>query len=114
MSESAIREGISTITQASNPYMKPEDYDPSAANSYFLYLDANNLYGWAISLRLPVRKFKFMTAHEVAEIDFQHAPDDSDIGCDLEYPTYLHDAHNDYPFSCRKFNSVARNVVPIL
>jgi hypothetical protein len=105
--ESAIRGGISTIThrhaRANNPYMKPEDYDPSTPNSYILYLDANNLYGWAMSQRLPVRNFKFLTAQEIAEIDFQSVSDDSDIGyiveCDLEYPSYLHDAHNDYPLA---------------
>jgi hypothetical protein len=78
--ESAIRGGISTITHRhsrfNNPYMKPEDYDPSAPNSYILYLDSNNLYGWALSQRLPVRNFKFATAHEIADIDFQNVPDE--------------------------------------
>jgi hypothetical protein len=86
--ESAIRGGISTIThrhaRANNPYMKPEDHDPSTPNSYILYLDANNLHGWAMSRRLPVRNFKFLTAQEIAEIDFQSVCDDSDIGYIVE------------------------------
>jgi hypothetical protein len=80
--------------------MKPENYDPSTPNSYILYLHANNLYGWAISQRLSVRNFEFLTAQEITEIDFQSVSDDSDIGyiveCDFEYPVCLHDAHNDY------------------
>ena len=52
-----MRGGISTIitryAKANNPYMG-DRYDPSKGTSYTEYLDANNLYGWAICKRIPV------------------------------------------------------------
>ena len=59
--EKGIRGGISTEIQryckANNPYL--HDYDPQKETSYILYLDANNLYGWAMSQPLPVEKFRW-------------------------------------------------------
>ena len=105
--ESGMRGGISVISnryaRANNPYLKPEDYDNTQPHSYITYLDANNLYGWAMSQHLPVGGFRFLTDDEIAQIDFTAVPDDSDIGyvveCDLEYPSELHDNHNDYPLA---------------
>ena len=57
--EDGIRGGISTImgryAKANNKYM--DDYNSDAPSSYIQYLDANNLYGWAMSQHLPVGKF---------------------------------------------------------
>ena len=54
--ENSIRGGISTImkryAKANNPYAN--DFDPEKENTYIQYLDANNLYGWAMSQPLPV------------------------------------------------------------
>ena len=44
--------------QANNKYMK--DHDKNNESSYLEYLDANNLYGWAMSQKLPVRSFKWI------------------------------------------------------
>jgi hypothetical protein len=67
------------------------------------YLDANNLYGWAMSQYLPVSGFRFLSAEEISKIDFANVPDDSETGfvveCDLEYPSELHETHNDYPLA---------------
>ena len=53
MFEKGIRGGISTITHrhavANNPYLPSEKYDSSKDHSYIMYLDANNLYGWAMT-----------------------------------------------------------------
>ena len=61
--EKGIRGGISTVmgryAKANNPYM--DDYDPNVPTSYIQYLDANNLYGWAMSQSLPVGGFKWMS-----------------------------------------------------
>ena len=36
------------------------NYDKSIESSYLMYLDANNLYGWAMSQKLPVNGFKWI------------------------------------------------------
>ena len=36
-----------------------EGYDPSKPSNYLIYLDANNLYGWVMSLPLPKSGFKW-------------------------------------------------------
>ena len=41
-----------------NKYIK--NYDESKESSYIQYLDANNLYGWAISQKLPVNNFEWV------------------------------------------------------
>ena len=37
-----------------------KNYDKSIESSYIEYLDANNLYGWAMSQKLPVKGFKWV------------------------------------------------------
>ena len=96
MFEQGTRGGISTITKrysvANNKYMKC--YDEDGENKYLMYLDANNLYGWAMSLPLPVGGFEWMSDEEL--------DDWRNISCilmvDVDYPRELHDKHNDYPF----------------
>ena len=60
--EKGLRGGISMVSQrfskANNPYLK--DFDRSKATSYIQYLDANNLYGWAMSQPLPIGEFKWL------------------------------------------------------
>ena len=53
--ERGMRGGISTITHRyarANKYLK--DYDPEQPNSFNIYYDANNLYGWTMSQPLPI------------------------------------------------------------
>ena len=60
MVEEGIREGIChsihRYAKANNKYMN--NYDKNKESSYIQYLDANNLYSWAISQKLPVNGFK--------------------------------------------------------
>ena len=64
-----------------NKYMK--DYNPEIESSYISYLDANNLYGWAMSKPLPYKGFKWIEPKYVESIQ-------NGIGriyeVDLEYP----------------------------
>ena len=53
------------ICQASHRYAKANkkymnNYDKKIESSYIAYLDANNLYGWPMSQKLPVNGFKWV------------------------------------------------------
>ena len=95
MIEEGIRGGVSMIStrygRANNKYM--QEYDPSLPSKYITYLDVNNLYGWAMSKRLPTHGFKWMK--QVQLENWESFPCILEV--DLEYPNDLHDLHNDYP-----------------
>ena len=99
--EKGLRGGISYIAhrhaEANNKYTC--NYDPDKPSSYIMYLDANNLYGWAMSQPLPYRNFRWADASGLI-------PKRKGIGhiyeVDLEYPKELHDLHNDYPCAAEK------------
>ena len=101
MVENGIRGGISTVSKtyakANNPYME-EKFDPNEETKYIPYLDANNLYGWAMSKPLPVRNFKWMDREELE--NWKNIPCILEV--DLEYPMELHDLHNEYPLAPEK------------
>ena len=71
--------------------------------SHILYLDANNLYGWAMSQYLPTGGFRWEEDCESLAESINSHPSDSPEGhileVDLEYPENLHDAHNAYPLA---------------
>ena len=104
MIEKGIRGGISIISnrhgKANNKYMK--DYNKKEDSKYLIYLDANNLYGAAMSEKLPVHSFQWMTNQEIENLFnnqivqvWEKTPCILEV--DLEYPEELHDLHNDYP-----------------
>ena len=106
--EKGLRDGISYIAnrygKANNKYMK--EYDEKAPSKYIMYLDANNLYGWAMSQYLPTGGFRWMTQKQINKINLAKYENDSKKGLilevDLEYPKKLHDLHNDYPLAPEK------------
>ena len=73
MIESGIRGGIATIShrhdKANNKYVGTE-FDPTKDSKFIAYLDANNLYGWAMSKQLPTSGFEWMTDDELD--DWKH------------------------------------------
>lgn len=100
MIEKGTRGGVSTITKryatANNKYMN--NYNPDDTNYYLPYLDANNLYGWAMSKKLPTYDFKWMAIDEL--YNWKNMP--CILMVDLKYPKHLNDLHNDYPLAPEK------------
>ena len=98
-----MRVGISYIakrfSKENNKYMK--SFDNKTPSKYITYLDANNLYGWAMSQYLPYSGFKWFKQNEIDKFCLNSIDENSSIGYilefDLEYPNELHDLHNDYP-----------------
>ena len=95
---------ISCISKANNKYIKC--YDSGKESKYITYLDANNLYGWALSQYLPYSEFKWLNQKEIDRFDVDSIGENSPIGyileVDLEYPDDLHELHNDYPLAPEK------------
>jgi len=100
--ESSIRGGLSQISKryakANNKYMS-SGYNEKIDDSYILYLDANNLYGYAMCEYLPKSGFKWNEETWKKESILQ-LNDEGSTGylfdVDLEYPIELHDLHNGY------------------
>ena len=106
MFEKGIRGGISIISnrygEANNKYLR-KGYNKNLPSKYLMYLDANNLYGCAMSEKLPTHGFKWLSCGEMKKLfNNQVLQVWEKIPCilevDLEYPENLHDLHNDYPF----------------
>ena len=110
MFEKGIRGGISIISnrygEANNKYMR-KGFNKNKPSKYLMYLDANNLYGCAMSEKLPTHGFKWLSGGEMGKLfNNQVLQVWEKIPCilevDLEYPENLHDLHNDYPFCPEK------------
>lgn len=78
------------------------NYDESKDSTYLVYLDCNNLYGYSMMQHLPISSFAWANVSYFTTQQILNIPDDSELGyifeVDLEYPSELHDYHNDYPF----------------
>ena len=106
--EKGMRGGTSYIAnrygKANNKYMK--NYDEKAPTKYIMYLDANNLYGWAMSQYLPTGNFKWLSQKRIRKTNLGKYTENSDKGLilevDLEYPQELHNLHNDFPLGPEK------------
>ena len=121
--------GISMVSnhyaKANNKQLK-EYYDPKTKESYIMFVDANNLYGWAMSQTLPTGGFKWVRrlktdvpaitngdadfkSMQEWEQDIKNLKDDSDTGymfeVDLDYPKNLHmdPMHDNFPLAPESF-----------
>ena len=92
---------IYKYAKANNKYMK--NYDVTKESIFLEYVDANTLYGWAMSKKLPIDNFKWETASSIFTNDFiKNYDEQSDIGylfyADIAYPKDLYELHKDLPF----------------
>ena len=96
--ENNIRGGISSV-------MGPR-FIESNENTKLLYIDANNLYGWAMSQYLPTSEFEKLQPPEAYILeqiveDWRFIPDNNEFGyfieCDLEYPAEIKEKTENFP-----------------
>ena len=126
MFEEGIRGGMCQsmhrYAKANNKYMR--DHDKNKESSYLEYLDANNLYGWAMSEKLPVRNFKWIDKDDISKFDekfIKNYDENSDKRCilevDVKYPEKIRMFHSDLAFlpermkinKCTKLTCTIRN-----
>ena len=104
MFEKGIRGGITHISkryaEANNKYMK--DFDKTKPSTFIPYLDANSLYAWAMSQKLPTHGFKWIDVDVTSVLELLEKKDTNQgfiFEVDLEYPPSLWETHNDYPLA---------------
>lgn len=111
--EKGIRGGIAMVSkryaEANNPYMGSE-FDKNKETSYIMYYDFTNLYGYAMTMKIPYKDIRFLNEGErqtfektIMDID-SHGEHFFAVEVDLEYPPELHDnnIHNDLPLAVDK------------
>lgn len=105
--EKGIRGGLVQCSlrhaKANNKYLPY--FHSNQLFSYLVYLDCNNLYGYAMTKMFPISEFKLQS--KINDFDVMSIPDDNDYGyileVDLYYPDYLHNQRKDLPFAAEKF-----------
>ena len=106
MFEREIRGGITQAVRkyasANNKYMG-DKFNPNEDTTYLQYLDANNLYGWAMSQLLPTGGFKWVDVNPNKTSELATRTDKSYLlEVDVSHPKELHNPHNDLPFMCER------------
>ena len=104
MTEKGIRGGLTQVVKkhavANNKYL--HDYDNAKESVFVQYLDANNLYGFAMGKKLPLNGYKWVDISMITEEFIKNYDEEGDTGylleVDVEYPKELAGAHRDLPF----------------
>ena len=96
-------------------------YDSREESKFIMYLNANNLYGWAMSQYLPYSEFEWLNKNEISRFCLNFISENSFVGyileVDFEYPDELDNLHNDYPLAPEKLKLLkicCQNIVLIL
>ena len=107
MIEKGTRGGICQAShryaKANNKYMK--NYNKKIESSYIQYLDATNLYGWAMPSKLPANDFEWVKQEDLTQFneDFIKNYDGNSntrylFDVDIDYPKELFAIHKDLQF----------------
>ena len=80
-----------------------KDYDKNKESLHLNYWNVNNLYGWAMSQKLPVSNFKLIRDTSQFNEDFiksynEKRDQEYFLDVDAQYPKKLHELHTDLPF----------------
>ena len=103
--EKDIRGGMCNVihkyAKANNKYMN--NCHATKESTFFMYVDENNLYEWAMSKKLPIDNFKWEVDLPIFTKDFIKNNDEkSDTGYlfygEIAYPKNLHKLNADLPF----------------
>ena len=98
------------------------NYNKDTISSYLMYLDANNLYGWAISQKLPINRCKWVGKSKLSRFNerfIKKYNENSDLGyfleVDIDHPKKLFNLHKDLPFlpERRKVNKCEKLICSI-
>ena len=113
-----ICQAMHRYAKANNKYMK--NYNKDVTSSYLTYLDTNNLYGWAMSQKLPVNGFKWVKKLSKFNKDFIKNYDGNSkkeyfLEVDIDYPKKLFDLHKDLPFlpESKKVNKLEKLICSV-
>ena len=85
-------------------------YDPTKPTSFIMEVDANNLYGWAMSQAMPDSDFEWLSDAECREMEHRliNVVERNEIfghnrgyifEVDMDYPQELHERDDDYPMA---------------
>lgn len=112
--EKGIRGGLSQVVKrycaANNKYLA--NFDKSQSENYLFYIDANNLYGWALCQPLPYKGFKWIepstkSTEEWKTIILDYSDESQEgliLDVHLRYPHHIHDFHSDFPLAPHHYN----------
>ena len=102
--QGGITQAVHRYASTNNKHMESK-YDPNQESTYIQYLDANNLYGWAMSQPLPTCGFKWVDIQidEISELA-KLKNKGYLLEVDVSYPRSLHDSHSDLPFMFEKIS----------
>lgn len=94
---------INTHHAEANTPRIPDSFDSSLPEVDLLYVDANNLYGNALSQKLPQGDFKWLSREEmdvlnIADFDYEGSTGHL-FEVDLTYPQHVQDRTCDLPFA---------------
>ena len=79
-----------------------KNHDKNTTSLYPMYLDASNLYGWAISQKFPIDSFEWVKKLSKFDEPFvkdyvENSDEENFLKIDVEYPENLFSLHNDLP-----------------